>query len=100
LGAQRLHALIADAIAGKVGEVNYHLVPSVIYTAPEIAWVGLTEEQAKEGGRAYKVGSFPFMASGRARAMDVKGLMDLATKVVWRRLGVALEAEVRLVGDW
>jgi len=62
--------VVADAIAGKVGEVNYHLVPSVIYTAPEIAWVGLTEEQAKEGGRAYKVGSFPFMASGRARAME------------------------------
>jgi len=62
--------VVADAIAGKAGEVNYNLVPSVIYTAPEIAWVGLTEEQAKESGRAYKVGAFPFMASGRARAME------------------------------
>lgn len=62
--------VVADLIAGKMGEVNYNLVPSVIYTAPEIAWVGLTEEQAKDSGRAYKVGSFPFMASGRARAME------------------------------
>jgi dihydrolipoamide dehydrogenase len=62
--------VVADLIAGKMGEVNYELVPSVIYTAPEIAWVGQTEEQVKESGRAYKVGSFPFMASGRARAME------------------------------
>jgi dihydrolipoamide dehydrogenase len=62
--------VVADLIAGKMGEVNYNLVPSVIYTAPEIAWVGLTEEQLKESGRAYKAGSFPFMASGRARAME------------------------------
>jgi dihydrolipoamide dehydrogenase len=62
--------VVADLIAGKMGEVNYDLVPSVIYTAPEIAWVGQTEEQVKESGRAYKVGSFPFMASGRARAME------------------------------
>lgn len=62
--------VVADLIAGKVGEVNYKLVPSVIYTAPEIAWVGQTEEQVKSSGRAYKVGSFPFMASGRARAME------------------------------
>jgi dihydrolipoamide dehydrogenase len=50
--------------------VNYKAIPSVIYTAPEIAWVGLTEEQAKAGGRNIKVGSFPFAASGRARAME------------------------------
>ncbi len=62
--------VVADLIAGQHGEVNYKVVPSVIYTAPEIAWVGQTEEQVKEGGRAYKVGSFPFMASGRARAME------------------------------
>jgi dihydrolipoamide dehydrogenase len=62
--------VVADLIAGKVGEVNYQLVPSVIYTAPEIAWVGQTEEQVKASGRAYKVGSFPFAASGRARAME------------------------------
>jgi len=62
--------MVADLIAGLFAEVNYKVVPSVIYTAPEIAWVGQTEEQVKAGGRAYKVGSFPFAASGRARAME------------------------------
>jgi len=62
--------MVADLIAGRYGEVNYKVIPSVIYTAPEIAWVGLTEEQVKASGRAYKVGSFPFAASGRARAME------------------------------
>lgn len=62
--------VVADLIAGKVAEVNYKAIPSVIYTAPEIAWVGLTEEEVKGSGRGYKVGSFPFLASGRARAME------------------------------
>jgi dihydrolipoamide dehydrogenase len=62
--------MVADLIAGRYGEVNYKVIPSVIYTAPEIAWVGLTEEQVKASGRAYKVGVFPFLASGRARAME------------------------------
>jgi len=62
--------MVADLIAGRFGEVNYKTVPSVIYTAPEIAWVGQTEEQVKAGGRPYKVGVFPFLASGRARAME------------------------------
>jgi len=62
--------MVADLIAGLFAEVNYKVIPSVIYTAPEIAWVGQTEEQVKAGGRAYKVGSFPFAASGRARAME------------------------------
>jgi dihydrolipoamide dehydrogenase len=62
--------MVADLIAGRFAEVNYKTVPSVIYTAPEIAWVGLTEEQVKASGRAYKVGVFPFLASGRARAME------------------------------
>ena len=62
--------MVADLIAGLYGEVNYKTIPSVIYTAPEIAWVGQTEEQVKASGRAYKVGSFPFTASGRARAME------------------------------
>lgn len=62
--------MVADLIAGKVSEVNYKAIPSVIYTAPEIAWVGLTEEEVKGSGRPYKVGSFPFLASGRARAME------------------------------
>ena len=61
---------VADQIAGRAAHVNYDAVPSVIYTAPEIAWVGLTEEQVKASGREYKVGTFPFIASGRARAME------------------------------
>jgi dihydrolipoamide dehydrogenase len=62
--------VVADLIAGKYGEVNYKVIPSVIYTAPEIAWVGLTEEEVKRNGRPYKTGSFPFAAAGRARAME------------------------------
>lgn len=62
--------MVADLIAGRFAEMNYKVIPSVIYTAPEIAWVGLTEEQVKASGRDYKVGSFPFSASGRARAME------------------------------
>ena len=62
--------MVADLIAAKYGEMNYRVIPSVIYTAPEIAWVGLTEEQVKASGRPYKVGLFPFLASGRARAME------------------------------
>jgi len=62
--------MVADLIAGRYAEVNYATIPSVIYTSPEIAWVGQTEEQVKASGRAYKVGVFPFLASGRARAME------------------------------
>jgi dihydrolipoamide dehydrogenase len=62
--------MVGDLIAGKYGHMNYDAIPSVIYTHPEIAWVGQTEEQVKQGGRAYKVGQFPFAASGRARAME------------------------------
>lgn len=62
--------MVADLIGGKYAEVNYKVIPSVIYTAPEIAWVGQTEEQVKASGSAYKVGTFPFAASGRARAME------------------------------
>jgi dihydrolipoamide dehydrogenase len=62
--------MVADLIAGHYGEVNYKVIPSVIYTQPEIAWVGQTEEQVKASGHPYKVGTFPFAASGRARAME------------------------------
>ena len=62
--------MVADLIAGEVSEVNYDVIPSVIYTAPEIAWVGKTEEQAKESGVPYKVGSFSFAANGRAKGME------------------------------
>lgn len=61
---------VADRIAGRHAHVNYAVIPSVIYTAPEIGWVGQTEEQVKASGVAYKIGVFPFMASGRARAME------------------------------
>jgi len=62
--------MVADLIAGEVAEMNYDVIPSVLYTSPEIAWTGKTEEQVKASGRAYKTGSFPFMASGRAKAME------------------------------
>ena len=59
----------AEVIAGKHGHVNYGVIPGVIYTAPEVASVGETEESLKEQGRAYKVGKFSFMGNGRAKAM-------------------------------
>jgi len=62
--------MVAELIAGHAAEVNYRTIPSVIYTAPEIAWVGLTEEQVKESGRRYKVGTFPFSINGRAKALQ------------------------------
>src|SRR5882672_9712863 len=72
--------MVADLIAGHFGEMNYKVIPSVIYTAPEIAWVGLTEEEVKASGRPYKVGTFPFSASGRARAMEAaQGLAKIVS---------------------
>lgn len=62
--------MAADLIAGELAEVNYKVVPSVIYTAPEIAWVGQTEEEVKSSGRTYKTGTFPFAANGRAKALE------------------------------
>ncbi|MFU8895573.1 MAG: dihydrolipoyl dehydrogenase [Gammaproteobacteria bacterium] len=67
--------MVADLIAGKIAEVNYEVIPSVIYTAPEIAWVGKTEAQAKEAGIDYKIGTFPFAPNGRAKAMEQAGGM-------------------------
>jgi dihydrolipoamide dehydrogenase len=70
--------MAADLIAGEIAEVNYDVIPSVIYTAPEIAWVGKTEEQVKTSGRGYKTGSFPFMANGRAKGMEqTSGLVKI-----------------------
>ena len=60
---------VAEVIAGKHGHVNYAVIPGVIYTTPEVASVGLTEEAAKETGRKIKVGKFPFMGNARAKAM-------------------------------
>lgn len=69
---------VAELIAGKPGHVNYDTIPSVIYTWPELASVGLTEDQAKERKLSYKVGKFPFIASGRAKAMgETEGLVKV-----------------------
>ena len=75
---------VAEIMAGKHGHVNYSVIPGVIYTSPEVASVGATEEQLKEAGRAYKVGKFPFMGNARAKAVFqadgfVKLLADAAT---------------------
>jgi len=67
---------VAERIAGQHGHFNFGTIPWVIYTSPEIAWVGQTEEQVKASGRAYRTGSFPFAANGRARALgDTTGLV-------------------------
>jgi dihydrolipoamide dehydrogenase len=61
---------VADRIAGRYAHVNYAVIPAVIYTAPEIAWVGRTEQQLKSSGVPFKSGVFPFSANGRARALE------------------------------
>jgi dihydrolipoamide dehydrogenase len=76
--------MIADLIAGRFAELNYDIIPSVIYTAPEIAWAGRTEEELKAAAVAYKAGTFNFAANGRAKAMEqttgiVKVLADART---------------------
>jgi dihydrolipoamide dehydrogenase len=81
---------VAERIAGQHGHVNFNTIPWVIYTSPEIAWVGQTEQQLKAAGVAYKAGSFPFMANGRARALgDTTGMVKmLADAVTDEILGV------------
>lgn len=81
---------VAEVIAGKAGHVNFDTIPWVIYTEPEIAWVGKTEKELKEAGIAYKSGSFPFAATGRALAMaEPAGLVKiLADAETDRVLGV------------
>ncbi len=67
---------VAERMAGQHGHVNFNTIPWVIYTSPEIAWVGRTEQQLKADGVAYKAGSFPFLANGRARALgDTTGMV-------------------------
>jgi dihydrolipoamide dehydrogenase len=69
---------VAERIAGQHGHVNFNTVPWVIYTSPEIAWVGETEQQLKARGAAYRAGTFPFMANGRARALgDTAGMVKM-----------------------
>ena len=70
--------MVAELISNKKAEMNYGTIPSVIYTAPEIAWVGINEEEARQQGIDYKSGTFPFAASGRAMANnDVRGLVKI-----------------------
>ena len=74
---------VAERIAGQHGHVNFNTVPWVIYTSPEIAWVGQNEQQLKAAGRAYKAGTFPFLANGRARALgDTTGMVKLLADAV------------------
>jgi len=76
--AEEEGSAVAERIAGQRPHVDFNTVPWVIYTSPEIAWVGQTEQQVKVAGRGYKVGTFPFMANGRARAMgDTTGLVKV-----------------------
>ena len=81
---------VAETIAGQAGHVNYGVIPAVVYTSPEVASVGRTEEELKKAGIAYKVGKFPFTANGRARAMlQTDGFVKvLADKADDRVLGV------------
>jgi len=81
---------VAEQLAGQKPHVHYNLIPGVVYTWPEVASVGSTEEQLKQDGRAYKVGNFPYKALGRARAsMDTDGLVKiLADKQTDEILGV------------
>ena len=79
---------VAERIAGQQPHVDFNLVPWIIYTWPEIAWVGQTEDAAKQAGASVRVGSFPFMASGRARAMGeaegfVKVISDAKTGEIY-----------------
>lgn len=88
--AEEEGVMVAEQMAGQKPHINYLLIPGVVYTWPEVASVGYTEEQLKESGRAYKTGSFPYKALGRARAsMDTDGLVKiLADKQTDEILGV------------
>ena len=88
--AEEEGVFVAEYLAGQHPHVDYNLIPGVVYTWPEVAAVGKTEEQLKEEGRAYKVGKFPFKALGRSRAsMDTEGMVKvLADKETDELLGV------------
>lgn len=76
--AEEEGVFVAETIVGQKPHINYNLIPGVVYTWPEVAAVGYTEEQVKEMGKAYKVGNFPFKANGRARAsMDTDGFIKV-----------------------
>jgi dihydrolipoamide dehydrogenase len=88
--AEEEGVFVAEQLAGQKPHIDYNLIPGVVYTWPEVAAVGQTEEQLKEKGIKYKVGSFPFKASGRARAsMDTDGFVKvLADETTDEILGV------------
>jgi dihydrolipoamide dehydrogenase len=88
--AEEEGTLVAEQMAGQKPHINYNLIPGVVYTWPEVASVGFTEEQLKADGRSYKTGSFPYKALGRARAsMDLDGLVKvLADKNTDEILGI------------
>jgi dihydrolipoamide dehydrogenase len=74
--AEEEGGVVAERIAGQKPHLDFNTIPSVIYTAPEIAWVGKTEQQLKAGGVEYRTGVFPFSANARARALgDTTGLV-------------------------
>ncbi|MEJ2004659.1 MAG: FAD-dependent oxidoreductase, partial [Cyclobacteriaceae bacterium] len=88
--AEEEGVLVAEELAGQKPHIHYNLIPNVVYTWPEVAGVGYTEEQLKEMDRPYKTGSFPYRALGRARAsMDTDGLVKvLADKKTDEILGM------------
>jgi dihydrolipoamide dehydrogenase len=88
--AEEEGTFVAETIVGQKPHINYNLIPGVVYTWPEVAAVGQTEEQLKQAGKEYKIGSFPFKALGRARAsMDMDGLVKIiADKKTDEILGV------------
>ncbi|MBL6449776.1 dihydrolipoyl dehydrogenase [Fulvivirga sp. 29W222] len=88
--AEEEGTMVAEQFAGQKPHINYRLIPGVVYTWPEVASVGYTEEELKEEGRAYKTGAFPFKALGRARAsMDIDGQVKvLADKQTDEILGI------------
>ena len=92
--------MVAERIAGHKAVLNYDIIPSVVYTHPEVAAVGKTEEQLKAAGENYKVGTFPFVASGRALAADEKdGLVKIIAHADTDRiLGLTLSG--RLLRIW
>ena len=76
--AEEEGVFVAETIAGQHPHINYNLIPGVVYTWPEVAGVGQTEDQLKSAGVAYKIGKFPYKALGRARAsMDVDGMVKI-----------------------
>ncbi|MGE5104400.1 MAG: dihydrolipoyl dehydrogenase [Betaproteobacteria bacterium] len=94
--AEEEGAAVAERIAGQHGHVDFNTIPWVIYTSPEIAWVGKTEQQLRQEGVAYRTGSFPFSANGRARALgDTTGFVKMIAEAQTDRL-----LGVHAIGPW